>query len=421
MGIVRLSGIAARVVGERIAGKTLGLRRLDLTNFYDGQGEVLDQGLATRYEAPASYTGEEVVELHAHGSPVVLSMLVDRCLELGARLAEPGEFSQRAFLNGKLDLVQAEAVADLIASGTRGAARAAMRSLQGDFSRVVEALDSQFRSLRAEIEASIDFADEAEDFIDGQGARERLARLQGELGDVLEEAGRGARVQQRPKLVLSGAPNVGKSSLLNQLTGHERAIVSQQPGTTRDLLKEQVLLAGLQVELVDTAGLRPSAESIEAEGVRRAQQAIADADLRIDLWDATRPETRGVWPLAEEGQRVIEVMNKKDLITDTEPPGCLAISAKLGAGLHQLLETIEEQLGAAQGEPAFLARTRHLQALRKVEAHLEGAIAEQDASGAAELVAEELRLAHTALGEIVGFTTSDDLLSDIFQKFCLGK
>ena len=418
---MRLSGSSAREVGERITGKTLVLRRLDLSNFYDGQGEVLDQGLATRYEAPASYTGEDVVELQAHGSPVVLSMLLDRCLELGARLAEPGEFSQRAFLNGKLDLVQAEAVADLIASGTRGTARAAMRSLQGDFSRVVEALDGQFRSLRAEIEASIDFADEAEDFIDGQVIGERLGRLQAELGDVLAEAGRGARLQQRPKLVLSGAPNVGKSSLLNTLTGHERAIVSQQPGTTRDLLKEQVLLAGLQVELVDTAGLRPSTESIEAEGVRRARLAIAEADLRIDLWDGTRPDTRGVWPLPEEGQRVIEVMNKIDLLTDTEAPGCLAISAKLGAGLHQLLETIEEQLGASQGEPAFLARTRHLQALRKAEAHLEGAKAEQDTSRAAELVAEELRLAHRALGEIVGFTTSEDLLSEIFQKFCLGK
>ena len=237
----------------------------------------------------------------------------------------------------------------------------------------------------------------------------------------MAEAGRGARLQERPKLVLSGAPNVGKSSLLNQLTGHERAIVSHQPGTTRDLLKEQVLLAGLQVELVDTAGLRPSTESIEAEGVRRARQAIAEADLRIDLWDATRPETRGVWPPPGEEQRVIEVMNKKDLLTDTEAPGCLAISAKLGQGLHRLLETIEEQLGAAQGEPAFLARTRHLQALRKTEARLLGAIAEQDTSRATELVAEELRLAHRALGEIVGFTTSEDLLSDIFQKFCLGK
>lgn len=421
VGIVRLSGTSAREVGEKITGKALAPRCLDLTNFCDGQGMALDQGLATCFAAPASYTGEDVVELQAHGSPVVLSMLLDRCLELGARLAEPGEFSQRAFLNGKLDLVQAEAVADLIASGTRGAARAAMRSLQGAFSLQVQALDTGVRSLRAELEASIDFADEAEAFIDDESVRKHLRRLQGELEALLEEADRGARLQQRPKLVLCGAPNVGKSSLLNRLTGHERAIVSDQPGTTRDTLNEPILLAGLQVDLVDTAGLRPSAESIEAEGVRRARQAIAGADLRIDLWDASRPETRGVWPPPEDGQGVIEVMTKRDLVTEAQDFGCLAVSAKEGTGLQRLRETLEEALGTNQGEPAFLARTRHLEALRRAQEHMHQAIAEQEVGGAQELVAEALRVAHLALGEIVGITTSEDLLSDIFKHFCLGK
>lgn len=418
---MRLSGALARDIGERITRKALANRRSDFTSFYNGQGEVLDQGLATGYEAPASFTGEDVIELHAHGSPVVLSMLLDRCLELGARLAQPGEFSQRAFLNGKLDLVQAEAVADLIASGTRGAAKAAIRSLQGEFSRLVEGLDGRLRLLRAEIEASIDFADEEEDFIDGQGVQERLAGLRAELESVLQEAERGARLLLRPKVVICGAPNVGKSSLLNRLAGNERAIVNPAPGTTRDVLKEQVFLAGLQVELVDTAGLRASEESIEAEGVRRARRAIVDADLRIDLWDATRLDTRGVWPPAEEEQHMVEVMNKMDLVTGSEPIGCLAISAKMGTGLDQLRAVLEALLGESEGEPAFLARTRHLLALRKAEAHLNAAMMEHEVNRAAELVAEELRLAHVSLGEIVGFTTTEDLLSEIFKNFCLGK
>ncbi len=401
--------------------KALSLRHLTLVDFQDAKGAVLDQGLATRFEAPASYTGEDIVELQAHGSPVVLSMLVDRCLELGARLARPGEFSERAFLNGKLDLIQAEAVADLIASNTRAAAKAAMRSLEGEFSRLVEALDAKVLSLRAEVEAGIDFADEAEDFIDDQDVFDRLEALQAELSAVFAEAQRGAELQQPVRIVLAGAPNVGKSSLLNRMAGYERAIVSAEPGTTRDILDEDVLFAGLRSQIVDTAGLRPSPEKIEAEGVRRARKAIALADLRIDLWDATRPETRGIWPEPEDGQKVIEVMNKNDLVEQTAPSGCIAISAKYGGGVEKLKACIEKTLGKRLGEPAFLARTRHLQALKESQAHLALALVEGQNYGAAELVAEELRLAHRSLGEITGFATTEDLLSEIFRNFCLGK
>lgn len=421
VGIVRISGPDARRIGEEIVCKALRLRHLALVDFRDAKGDVLDQGLAARFEAPASYTGEDVVELQAHGSPIVLSMLIDRSVELGARLALPGEFSERAFLNGKLDLIQAEAVADLIASDTRTAAKAAMRSLQGEFSRVLEALDANLLSLRAEVEASIDFADEAEDFIDAQDIQRGLGALQAELGSVLVEAAKGAELQQSVRVVLAGAPNVGKSSLLNRLAGYERAIVSSQPGTTRDILDENLLFGGLRAQMVDTAGLRPSPESIEAEGVKRAQKAIALADLRIHLWDATRPETRGIWTNPEAGQKAIEVMNKSDLLKGSAPSGCIAVSAKYGTGVQELKESITKALGRGSGEPAFLARTRHLQALRKSQEHLAQAMEEQQENRAAELVAEELRAAHRCLGQITGFTTTEDLLGEIFRNFCLGK
>ena len=420
---MRISGPKSLKIGEKLARRLLVPREALLANFHSADGEVLDQGILLYYRAPGSYTGEEVVELQAHGSPVVLAMLLERCVELGARLARPGEFSERAFLNGKLDLVQAEAVADLIASGSRMAARAAMRSLRGEFSRLVEQLDSETKRLRAEIEASIDFADEAEDFIDAGDIGRALGQLRAEVSKVLEEAKRGQHLRQRPRLVLAGAPNVGKSSILNRLAGHERAIVSEEPGTTRDLIHEIIQFAGMEVEVVDTAGLRESRQAVEAEGVKRAGRAMAEADLRIDIWDAARPETRGVWPDAQAGQARLEVINKVDLLAESASLNdiALAISAKTGSGVSGLRQEIEAALGGEQGEPAFLARSRHLASLDRCQEHVDMALREHERGAGAELVAEELRGAHRALGEIAGYTTAEDLLSEIFSSFCLGK
>ena len=423
IGVVRVSGPSAIHIGETIGNAKLVARRLTRATFADSQGEALDDGLAVAFVAPASYTGEDVVELQAHGSPVVLSILLERCLELGARMARPGEFSERAFLNGKLDLIQAEAVADLIASGSKSMARAAVRSLKGEFSRRVTALDDAIKAIRMEIEASIDFADEAEAFLDADDIAARLTALEEQARAVINEATRGAALSKGLKLVLAGAPNVGKSSLLNRLAGLERAIVSSEPGTTRDVLNEQILMAGQQVEVVDTAGLRPTSSEVEAEGVKRARGVIAEADVRIDLWDGSRPRTRDVWPPAESGQIVIEVMNKQDLLAGETIRGAtgLAISAKKGTGCEALVKEIERQVIAARGEPAFLARARHTEALKRCEEALRLARREHETSKALELVAEALREAHTALGEIVGLTTTEDLLSEIFRNFCLGK
>jgi len=417
---VRVSGSDAVRIGEAISRRKLSPRQLTRATFCDNQGEPIDDGLAVAFRASASYTGEDVVELQGHGSPVVLSMLLERCLELGARMARPGEFSERAYLNGKLDLVQAEAVADLIASGSKSMARAALRSLKGEFSRRITKLDEEIKAIRVQIEASIDFADEAEAFLDAEGVEVRLRALEAKIEAVISEATCGAALSKGLRLVLAGAPNVGKSSLLNRLVGLERAIVSAEPGTTRDILNEQTLIAGQQVELVDTAGLRSTSSEVEAEGVKRARAEIAEADVRIDLWDASRPETRGVWPPAEAGQIVIEVMNKQDLVA-TKDTSCLSISAKEGAGLGELSREIERQVIAAHGEPTFLARTRHLEALKHCREALTMALREHQSSNALELVAEALREAHTALAEIVGLTTTEDLLSEIFRNFCLGK
>lgn len=423
IGVIRVSGPLARTLGEAFSSQHLEPRKVRKASLRGAKGEELDNGLLLYFEGPASYTGEDVLEIQAHGSPVGLSMLLERCLVLGARLARPGEFSERAFLNGKLDLVQAESVADLIASGSRRAARAAMRSLRGEFSRLVRQLDEQTKKLRAEVEASIDFVDEEEHFIDDKGIGNALLELRNKVSDVLTEARRGAQLTRRPQLVLAGAPNVGKSSLLNCLAGEERAIVSEEPGTTRDLIQELVEFAGIELELVDTAGLRTAQHKVEAEGVRRAREAISQADLRIDLWDATRPDTRNVWPESEHGQTRLEVMNKVDLIAleEQEAPQCLLVSVKTGQGMQVLRKEIEASLVGEEQEPSFLARSRHVESLELCSKHMDRAVVCRNQGAGAELVAEELRRAHTALGEIVGFTTSEDILGEIFSTFCLGK
>lgn len=423
IGVIRVSGPEARAVGEKLSRLKLVPRRARKAILLGATGEALDSGLLIYFERPASYTGEDVLEIQAHGSPVGLSMLLERCLELGARLARPGEFSERAFLNGKLDLVQAEAVADLIASGSRRAAKAAMASLRGELSRVIGDLDRDTRKLRAEVEASIDFSDEAENFIEDEGISAALRALKEGVSEVLTEAERGVLLGQRQRLVLAGAPNVGKSSLLNRLAGEDRAIVSEAPGTTRDLIRELVEFSGMALELVDTAGLRIAEEKVEVEGVRRAREVIAQADLRIHLWDATKPETRNVWPPMRQDQAKLEVVNKVDLlpIDEREFSGCIAVSAKTGQGIQALRKQIEACLGADEREPAFLARSRHVESLKACSGHVDDALRFQKQGSGAELVAEELRRAHNALGEIVGFTTSEDILGEIFSTFCLGK
>ncbi len=417
---MRISGPDARRIGEAISRGALPPRQLTRATFDDGEGEAIDEGLAVAFRGPASYTGEDVVELHAHGSPVLLAMLLERCIALGARMAKPGEFSERAFLSGKLDLVQAEAVADLIASGSIGMARAAVRSLKGEFSKRITALNDAIKAIRVEIEASIDFADEAESFLEMREIEAGLAQLATQVDAVLGEAARGAALSKGLTLVLTGAPNVGKSSLMNRLAGLERAIVSAEPGTTRDVLHQQIELAGQPVELVDTAGLRSASSEVEAEGVKRARAAVDEADVRLDLWDASRPETRGAWPVPSTGQIVIEVMNKQDLVV-TRETGCLAISAKDGTGCAALVEEIERQVLTVRGEPTFLARARHVEALQRCQEALKLAQHEHATTKALELVAESLREAHTALAEIVGLTTTEDLLGEIFRNFCLGK
>ncbi len=417
---MRISGPDARRIGEAISRGALPPRQLTRATFDDGEGEAIDEGLAVAFRGPASYTGEDVVELHAHGSPVLLAMLLERCIALGARMAKPGEFSERAFLSGKLDLVQAEAVADLIASGSIGMARAAVRSLKGEFSKRITALNDAIKAIRVEIEASIDFADEAESFLEMREIEAGLAQLATQVDAVLGEAARGAALSKGLTLVLTGAPNVGKSSLMNRLAGLERAIVSAEPGTTRDVLHQQIELAGQPVELVDTAGLRSASSEVEAEGVKRARAAVDEADVRLDLWDASRPETRGAWPVPSTGQIVIEVMNKQDLVA-TRETGCLAISAKDGTDCAALVEEIERQVLTVRGEPTFLARARHVEALQRCQEALKLAQHEHATTKALELVAESLREAHTALAEIVGLTTTEDLLGEIFRNFCLGK
>ena len=425
VGIVRLSGPLARTLGERICGCALRVRTAQYTRFTDAAGETLDDGIALYFAAPASFTGEDVVELQAHGGPVLLRALVARCVALGARQAGPGEFSQRAFLNGKLDLAQAEAIADLIAAGDMRAARAARRSLDGVFSRQVDALLAQLLELRVHAEAAIDFADEPLETLGGHLLQTRLASLQERLRQLRQEAERGRKLRDGLHAVLVGPPNAGKSSLLNALAGSERAIVTDIAGTTRDVLQETIRLDGVELTLVDTAGLRAADDAIEVEGIRRARGELARADLALAVVDARDPGV-GRAALAPDLVGVPQVLwlhNKVDLLPT--PPvldeDALAISARTGAGLaalHQRLVALAGGEAAAEG--AFTARARHVDALARAADWLRQA-AEELAWERLELAAEALVRAHDALGEIGGRVDVDSLLGHIFASFCIGK
>ena len=429
IGIVRVSGPKAGDIAQGIAGDTPQARQIAVRAFHDGDGSLLDTGLVLFFAAPNSFTGEDVLELHGHGGMVVLDLVLQRVLALGARLARPGEFSERAFLNDKLDLAQAEAVADLIDSGTAQAARAAMRSLSGEFSAQVQALVEALTSLRAYVEAAIDFPDEEVDFLTEGDVVGRLAEIRGRFERLAQAARQGSLLREGMTVVIAGQPNAGKSSLLNYLVGHEAAIVTDIPGTTRDLLREHVALDGMPLHLIDTAGLRESGDAVEQEGVRRAKAEMQRADRVLLLVDATRG-------LSAEDERILEslplelavtvVYNKIDLTgqdpVEDELDGVpsLWLSAKTGEGMDLLRDHLKAAAGFEEQAGGFSARRRHLDALHRAHQHL-NASADQAAAGAGELLAEDLRLAQLSLSEITGEFTSDDLLGKIFSSFCIGK
>jgi len=427
IGIVRLSGPRARAIAETICARALRPRRARHARFRDGDGAVIDDGVAVFFAAPASYTGEDVVELQAHGSPALLQQLLARCCALGARMARPGEYSERAYRNGKLDLAQAEAVADLIAAGSERAARAARRALDGEFSRRVDALAAQVLGLRVQVEAMIDFADEPLDTLGHAQLRDALAAVRGALDELLAAARRGQKLRDGLHAVIVGPPNAGKSSLLNALAGSDRAIVTEIAGTTRDLLREVVRSDGVELTLVDTAGLHAGGDAIEREGMRRARDELARADLAIVVVDARDVEGgRAAVAAAIEGvPQQLWLHNKSDLLASTQAPtdaDALRVSARTGQGLdalHARLRGYSQGDGDA-GEGTFTARERHTDALRRAATDL-AAAADALAVDALDLAAEALRCGHDALGEITGRVVPDALLGHIFSSFCIGK
>ena len=423
VGIVRISGSEAPRIGERILGELPQARVAELRSFAGADGEPVDKGIALYFPSPGSYTGESVIELHGHGGPTVMALLVEAAVANGARLAEPGEFSKRAFLNDKLDLAQAEAIADLIQSGTAQAARAALRSLSGDFSRAVNELVAQLTDLRVHVEAAIDFPEEEIDFLSDEKLLQRIDDCAAAFDKLLATATVGRVLRDGYQVVLVGKPNAGKSSLMNRLSGEETAIVTEIAGTTRDILRERIDIDGLAVELVDTAGLRDNPDIIEQEGIRRAREAMANADAVLWIQDATDKATDEIGERVAEGVPIVVVRNKIDLVDDhTDSDEAICLSATTGAGLDALREEIRRLAGYKNlGEGALTARRRHVDALRRAADHFETGRTALNETRAGELLAEELRLAQQALGEITGTVSSDDLLGRIFADFCIGK
>jgi tRNA modification GTPase len=432
VGIVRLSGPKVPELAAVMLGELPAPRRATLARFLDARGEPLDAGLALFFPAPASYTGEHVLELHGHGGPVVIEALVSRAVELGARRAQAGEFTQRAFLNDKLDLAQAEAIADLIDAGSREAARAALRSLEGEFSAMVRGLTEAVIELRTYVEAAIDFPEEELDFLADRELAERFAAVRTHFDGVMESARLGRLLHEGMTVVLAGRPNAGKSSLLNRLAGYDAAIVTPIPGTTRDVVRERIALDGMPLHVLDTAGLRRGGDAVEEEGVRRARSEIARADRVLFVIDAAADSAGAAWH--EERARLPQhvpvtlVFNKCDIATG--PPSAdaaavpprLQVSALTGAGVAELRTHLKECMGYQTVEGGSIsARLRHLESLALARGHTEEAARQLSESRAGELVAEELRAAQQALGEITGEFTSDDLLGRIFSSFCIGK
>ncbi|GAB4347252.1 MAG: tRNA uridine-5-carboxymethylaminomethyl(34) synthesis GTPase MnmE [Gammaproteobacteria bacterium] len=430
VGIIRVSGPAARDIAASLLGECPEPRYARYAGFRDDTGEVLDFGIALFFPGPHSFTGEDVIELQGHGGPVVLDRVLRRILQLGARMARPGEFSERAFLNDKLDLAQAEAIADLIEAGTEQSARSAMRSLQGEFSRRVSELVEEVIEIRVFIESAIDFPEEEIDFLAESDIDERLAALL-ERNVVLRRLARqGALLREGMSVVIAGQPNVGKSSLLNALSGRESAIVTRQPGTTRDVLREQIVIEGMPVHVIDTAGLRESDDIVELEGINRAWREIERADrllLVVDDRFGVGEEERAILKRLPERLPKTVIRNKIDL--SGAEAGCqtggsdpeLRLSALTGEGIDRLRDHLRESAGFTAESGLFSARRRHLEALSRAEGHLEGALERLRRREGGELAAEELRLAQQSLNEITGEFSSDDLLGRIFSSFCIGK
>jgi tRNA modification GTPase len=431
IGIVRISGPEALSIAQKITGQLPVPRHAGYCSFRDADNVIIDRGLLLYFKAPVSYTGEDVVEFHGHGGQVVLNLLLGLTLTLGARIARPGEFTERAFLNGKLDLLQAEAIADLINSKSEYAARSALRSLDGEFSRAVSQLKERIIAIRVYVEGALDFPEEEIDFLSRSDVGDRTVACINDL-DVLISNARGGRVlNEGIRIAIIGRPNVGKSSILNRLSGAERAIVTEVPGTTRDVIEDSIMIAGAFVNVVDTAGIHLTENPVEQEGIRRSRAEIDKADVVLLVTESgiTLPrelqELQAMIPVAKQ---VILVENKIDL--NNVPPsrdsenGCIriAMSARSGDGLELLFEALREYAGLTDVmETPLLARTRHIMALEETRKRLQEGLKKNLEQHAAELFAEELHRAQVSLGEITGEFGADELLAEIFAKFCIGK
>ena len=446
VGVVRVSGPACRAIAKKLLAVVPKHKQVHFGNFMDASGDSLDTGLALFFKAPHSYTGEDVLELQGHGGGFLLNGLLKRLIELGARPARPGEFSERSFLNHKMDLLQAEAVADVIDASSEQAARSAVRTLQGEFSKLIVELAAEITQCRVNVEASIDFSEEDIDYIAEAKVSESLTSLLSQIKTIYSQAQQGALLKEGMNVVIAGKPNAGKSTLLNTLSGREGAIVTDIPGTTRDTLTEEISIDGLPLHIVDTAGLRPSVDLVEQEGVKRALNAIDQADQILLLVDSV--DFRGEQTELLDHLKILSVSNELDsdllnkttvviskidlqknqlpsidtVIIEHSKLPLLQLSAQLGSGIDLLLTHLKEVVGfKATEEGSFSARTRHLDALREAEDFLHSALQQLETQGAAELIAEDLRLSQRALGTITGEFTSDDLLGEIFSSFCIGK
>jgi tRNA modification GTPase len=431
IGVVRVSGRRIETLVRGMLGKIPVARHATFCNFLDENGDTLDQGVALFFPAPHSYTGEDVLELQGHGGSAVLQLVLGRCVDLGARLAQPGEFTRRAFLNNKLDLAQAESVADLIDANTTEGARSAMRSLRGEFSAAIHGMVDELISLRMLVEAMLDFPEEELDDVDTERRNVLLNSIRSRLQHTLDTAKQGSLLREGAHVVIAGQPNVGKSSLLNRLAGEEVALVSDIPGTTRDVIRQAIQIRGVPLHIMDTAGLRESDDAVESMGIARAHQTMHRADLILLLLDASKGMTaqdEAIFAgLPTDIPRMV-VLNKIDLLDDGATASVSAlfavgssigVSAKTGAGIEELRGRLLEAVGWRDQESGtFMARERHLRALNLAQTHLAQA---QTVLSSAELFAEELRLAQHALSEITGEFTPDDLLGEIFSRFCIGK
>ena len=429
VGIIRISGSKVPEIAEKIIGSLPSPFKASHRLFKDKSDQTLDDGVAIYFPAPKSFTGEHVLELQGHGGHIVMDMLLKRCLELGARLAKPGEFSERAFLNDKLDLTQAEAIADLIDSGSEQAARSALRSLQGDFSQAINSLLTKMIEMRVYVEAALDFPEEEIDFLADQKVLDRLNNIKQQLLEITAKAKQGSLLRNGLHLVIIGKPNAGKSSLLNALAGNDTAIVTDIAGTTRDVLHESINLDGMPLHLVDTAGLRDSDDPVEKIGIERAWQAVEKADLALLLQDDSQLVDKDdyhqeILNKLPKGLSVLKVHNKIDLSDQKSGKYGeeIYISAKHKTGIDALKTELKERMGYQQNtEDSFIARRRHLHALERTQEFVDNAEAQLVQFNAGELMAEELRLAQDELGMITGKFTSDDLLGEIFSNFCIGK